>query len=126
MQSGSAAQPDQPPRPRGVSLTAIALASLVGAALLQFLLRLGGRTPAQLATLDQFAIVCVVSVVELLILWHYWRGKNWSRVLVLLWSFFIAARELSALIDHGSNLMSLMSDPVRFFVAILEPFCSTG
>jgi len=105
-------------RPAGVGLTAFALAALVAVDLIRGSLQLSSGTLAPALIFEQvFAIFG--RGVELLLLWHYWRGQNWSRIFVLLWSFFIAARALSALIDRASNLTSLMSEPLSFFHLLL-------
>jgi hypothetical protein len=105
-------------RPTGVGLTALALAALVAVDLIRGLLQLSGGTLAPALIFEQvFAILGRGA--ELLILWNYWRGQNWSRIFVLLWSFFIAARALSTLIDRASNLTSLMSHPLSFFHLLL-------
>jgi len=55
-------------------------------------------------------------------IWLYWKGQDWSRILVLLWSFVVAAKELSILIDRDGSLTSLMIQPIRFFQALLAVF----
>jgi hypothetical protein len=66
--------------------------------------------------------MCLGQSLELLFIWHYWKGQDSSRIFVLLWSFVIAAKELSILIDRDGNLTSLMSYPIRFFHALLAMF----
>ena len=61
-------------------------------------------------------------LLELLVLWHYWKGQNWARVVVLIASFLIAAMAFSNLIDRGGSFISLMSHPLTFFQALLACF----
>lgn len=66
--------------------------------------------------------MCFGSGIALFLLWNYWKGQNWGRIFILLYSFVIATREFSALIDHNSSLTALMSQPVRFFHLLLATF----
>jgi len=77
--------------------------------------------PTPLAILDHL-FKFLAGVVALFCTWHYWKGQNWGRIFVLLGSFVIVAREISALIDHDVTLLTLMSSPVQFLRAILAAF----
>ena len=109
------------PRPKGVALTALALAALVAADLMHGLLHLAGGTLAPRAVPEQL-LICFGGGAELLILWHYWRGQNWGRILVLFWSFVVAVKDISALIDGNASLTSLMSHPLSFFHLLMAIF----
>lgn len=106
----------EPSRPKGVGLAALALGALTLIDLVKGLLSHGGDL-----VFEQLLLCCGRGLV-LLLLWHYWKGRNWARILVLLWSFAIAAKEISILIDHEGDLPSLMSQPVRFIHAALAIF----
>ena len=108
----------EPSRPKGVGLTALALAALTLNYLLKGLLHLHAGNRVAFEPL----LTCLGLALVLLCVWNYWRGQDWARIFVLLWSFAIAAREISTLIDHDDNLISLMSQPVRFFHALLAIF----
>jgi len=60
--------------------------------------------------------------IELLLIWRYWKGADWGRIFVLIWSFVVAGREASALIDHEDNLTSLLIHPPRFMQLLLAIF----
>jgi hypothetical protein len=89
--------------------------------LVQGLLPIAGGTVATAVVLEQL-LICFGRVIEILFIWHYWRGQNWGRIFVLLWSFAVAAKELSTLVDNDGDLMALMSHPLRFFHALLAVF----
>ena len=109
---------DDFPRPKGVGLTALALAALVLIDFLRSLLHLYGGTLVPPLISEQL-LACFGRGGELFFVWHYWKGQNWSRIFVLLWSFVIAAKGISALIDRISNLTSLMNHPLTFFHLLL-------
>jgi hypothetical protein len=115
------ATPVEPSRPKGVGLTALALAALTLIYFAGALLHLFGGTVTASRMVEQF-LMFVGRCVVLLSIWNYWKGQNWARIFVLLWSFAFAAKDISALIDRDENLTSLMSQPVRFFHAILAIF----
>lgn len=115
------AAPVEPPRPKGVSLTALAMAALTLIHFAKGLLHLFAGTLAVPAVLEQL-LICVGQSVVLICVWNYWKGQDWARIFVLLWSFLIAAKDISSLIDHDDTLVSLMSQPLRFFHAILAIF----
>ncbi len=121
VQPTSAAQPDQSPQPRGVGLTALALGTLIAVYFVRSSFQFFGGPLAAFAIFEQL-IQCGAFILVLILLWNYWKGQNWGRIFVLLWSFLIAARELSALIDHDANLTALMSRPLRFFQTLLAIF----
>jgi hypothetical protein len=79
----------------------------------------GAATPLQIAVQLLTALGCGI---ELLLIWHYWKGADWGRIFVLVWSFVVAAREVSALIDHDDNLTSLLIHPPRFMQFLLAVF----
>jgi hypothetical protein len=68
------------------------------------------------------SLICCGCLLELLVIWHYWKGRDWARVCVLGWSFVVAFREMSSFIDHNADLASLMSRPLRFFHAVAAIF----
>lgn len=112
---------EDPSRPKGVGLTALALGALILINFIRGLFHLFGGNLAALPLFEQLFIrggECL----ELLLIWNYWKGQDWGRIFVLLWSFVVAARELSILIDRDGSLVSLMSQPVRFFHALLAMF----
>jgi hypothetical protein len=111
----------EPSRPRGVSLTALALGALTAIQFVTALLHVF-REPLAAAAFSEQLLACMGRGVLLLAVWNYWQGRDWARIVVLLGSFVIAAKEISALIDRDENLVSLMSQPLRFFQAILAIF----
>jgi hypothetical protein len=121
VQTTEPAPASEAPRPTGVALTALALAALVATYLIHGLLHLTGGPLTPAAVLEQL-LVCFGGGAELLILWNYWRGQNWGRILILLWSFVVAARDISVLIDGNASLTSLMSHPLSFFRLLMAIF----
>jgi hypothetical protein len=78
-------------------------------------------------TLNVFPVIeqlfrCLVFLLEVLVLWHYWKGQNFARVGVLVASFLIVARGFSNLIDHNDSFISLMSHPLSFLHTLLACF----
>jgi hypothetical protein len=108
-------------RPRGVSLTALALGALTAIQFVTALLYVF-REPLAAASFSEQLLACMGRGVLLLAVWNCWQGRDWARIVVLLWAFVIAAKDISALIDRDENLVSLMSQPLRFFQAILAIF----
>ncbi len=106
----------EPSRPKGVGLSALALGALTLIDLVRGLFSHGGDL------VFEPLLLCCGRGLVLLLLWHYWKGRNWARILVLLWSFAVAAKEISILIDREGDLPSLMSQPVRFSHAVLAIF----
>lgn len=121
MQSTPAAPSDEPSRPQGVGLTALALGALVVIYFIRGLLHFLGGTLTVIPIFEQ-SLMCLGQGIELLIIWNYWKGQNWARIVVLLWSFVIAVRAVSNLIDHNDSFISLMSHPLSFFHALLAGF----
>lgn len=119
MRFTQAAPVDTAARPKGVALTALALAALTVIYLVRALLHLFSRTPA---ALPLELLRCLALGGALFCIWQYWKGQNWGRIFVLLCSFVIAAREISSFIEGNGDLASLMSQPLRFFSAILAVF----
>jgi hypothetical protein len=117
----ASAAPLEPSRPKGVGVTALAMSALAGIYLIQGLLHLFGVASATPAVFEQL-LISLGRGLEILLIWNYWKGQDWARICVLLWSFAIAARELSALVDHNGDLTALMSHPLRFFHALLSVF----
>ncbi len=107
-------------RPKGIGTTALALGAFIFIYLVQALIRPFGG--AQAASIFERLLVGVSFGLAVLIVWLYWKGQDWGRILVLLWSFAIAAKEISAFIDRNGDLTSLMSQPVRFAQAIMAIF----
>lgn len=126
--AGSAAKDDVPreqaAQPKGLGLTALALGALV---VLDSIRGFGGLldllhgSHAPVAVIEQL-LMSGGRVVGLLFVWHYWKGQDWARLCVLVWSFVIAFREISAFIDHDADLAALMSQPLRFFHAVVAVF----
>lgn len=121
MQTTPAAPSDEAPRPAGIGVTALALAALAAIYLIRALLHLAGGALTAALVFEQL-LSCGARAVELFLIWNYWKGQDWARIFVLLWSFLIAARALSSLIDREDTLISLMSRPVSFFHALLASF----
>jgi hypothetical protein len=111
----------EPPRPKGVGVTALALGALSGIYLIRGSLHLFGGTVATPLVFEQL-LMCFGRSIALLFIWNYWKGQDWARIFVLIWSFAIAAREVSTLVDHNGDLTALMSNPLRFFHALLAGF----
>lgn len=64
-------------RPRGLAETTIAMCGMNIAGFL--------FVDPQLAPIEmQYAIFGVIIAASYLVLWYYWMGKNWARILVLL------------------------------------------
>jgi hypothetical protein len=59
---------------------------------------------------------------ELFTIRSYWKGEDWARMVALISSFLIVAREISTSIENGGSLVTLMSHPVRFFEVALALF----
>ncbi len=64
----------------------------------------------------------IVLAVVFFIIWNYWQGENWSRVLVLIWSFLIAIEGLSSIWEHAGGLTGAMSQPVLFLKFAMAVF----
>ena len=133
--SGSAVQPE---RPRGVGLSTLALSGLLALGLLQSLILLWGGTlvgawsgalsdvlgqPGANSGFSHPGLallqICLGRGIAAVCLWHYWRGRNWARILVLLWSFVAVAEALSFLAGHNLDPALLMARPLSFFQAVL-------
>jgi len=133
--SGSSVRPE---RPRGVGLSTLALSGLLALGLLQGLILLWGGTlvgawsGALSDVLGQpgansgfshpgWALlqICLGRGIAAVCLWHYWRGRNWARILVLLWSFVAVAQALSFLAGHNLDPALLMARPLSFFQTVL-------
>lgn len=121
MQATSNEPLEERSRPTGIGATALALGALVPIHFVRSVLHFlsGIITPPHIFVLF---LMCLGEGIEFLFIWHYWKGQNWGRIFVLLWSFVIAARELSALVDNGGDLTSLMIHPLRFLHALLAIF----
>jgi hypothetical protein len=112
---------DAPSRPQGVGLTALALGVFLAIDFLRSLLHLAdGSLPAPLGI--QPLLLCLARGIALLFLWHYWKGRDWARVFVLLWSFLVAAQAIAFLVDHNLDPAALMGRPLSFFQALLAGF----
>lgn len=101
----------EPSRPSGIGLSAFILAAFALIAFIDTVVQLSSA-PAPENSLRLFTAVFLLTVAALAI-WSYWKGQEWSRILVLIASFLVAAREVSRMID-GENLVSLMSHPLLF------------
>ena len=111
----------EPARPRGVGLTALALGALIAFYLVQSLLQLVGETRATRAAVEPL-LQCGARSIELLLIWQYWKGRDFARLFVLLWSLLAAARSLALLADHNLDPAALMVRPLSFLQAILALF----
>ena len=110
-----------PSRPQGVGLTALALGALLAIDLLRRLLHLAdGSLLAPLGF--QPLLLCLARALAFLVLWHYWKGRDWARVFVLLWALLIAAQAVSFLVEHNLDPAALMAHPLSFFHALLAVF----
>jgi hypothetical protein len=121
--SNSSASSGHSGRPQGIALSSLAIAVLLAIGLARQLLQLWGR-PGSLSPIPGarlgFALMLVAGYgIAGLCLWQYWKGQNWARILVLLWSFASAASAVSFLADHNLDPAALMSRPLSFFQAIL-------
>lgn len=112
-------------RPTGVGVTAcvvLVLVAIGGAADVHQALR--GTLAVFLAPehLAAFVARSVVLIFELYLLWQYWKGREWARVVVLIAAFAVAAFGVSRLIDRDSTLTLLMSHPPDFLRLVLALF----
>jgi len=104
-----------PPRPQGVGLTALLMSVFLIIDYITSLVRLaGGAALFSSAHAPRLIGGPIVLTVVFFILWNYWEGENWSRVLVLIWSFLIAIEGLSSIWEHAGGLTGAMSQPVLF------------
>ena len=126
--SGSDVQPE---RPRGVGISTLTLTGLLVLGLAQNLILLWGETLAgawSSALSDVLGAnpgfsdpglallqICLGRGIAAFCLWHYWRGRNWARIVVLLWSFVAVAEALSFLAGHNLDPAALMAHPLSFF-----------
>ncbi len=102
-------------RPKGVSLTALAIGALA--------------VPASRALASQFHSQgllgfyygAIVLAFELYVAWSYWKGHSWARVVVLIASFMIMAEGISDVFERG-NIIALMSHPVLFLQFAMAVF----
>jgi hypothetical protein len=108
-------------RPRGIGATALALGALVLIYSIRSLLHFFSGTITPVLIFEQL-LMCLGQGIAFLLIWHYWKGQNWGRIFVLLWSFVIAAREFSVLVDGGGDLAAFMSHPLRFLHTLLAIF----
>ena len=111
----------EPARPRGVELTALALGALIAFYLVQSLLQLAGEAHATRAAVAPL-LLCGARSFELLLIWQYWKGRDFARLFVLLWSLLAAAQSIALLADHNLDPAALMGRPLSFLQAILALF----
>jgi hypothetical protein len=121
VQPGPAPADAEPARPLGVGLTALALCALIAFYLVESLLQLAGETHAARPAFEPL-LLCGARAIELLLIWHYWKGRDFARLFVLLWSLLAAARAIAFLADHNLDPAALMSRPLSFFQALLALF----
>lgn len=102
-----------PVRPPGIGASTVGLAALLLASVLEDFSR-WSRLIAQgpLA----ITLLCAYGVAGLC-LWHYWKGRNWARLAVLLWAVVAVAQAIAFLGDH--NLAALMARPLSFFSSLV-------
>ena len=115
---------DNSEQPRGVGLSALALLALLVGSLLRELLELYrtiSAAPSASRGATGFELLQIGSLfgIGALCIWHYWQGRSWARLLVLLWSFASVARALSFLSEHNLDPAALMARPLSFFQAVL-------
>jgi hypothetical protein len=112
-----------PGRPKGIALSALALCALLAMALVRGLLALrsGGWAWSHPAGRSAFGLLqlCLDCGIGGLVVWHYWRGRSWARIAVLLWSVVTAVQTISFLADHNLDPASLMARPMRFVQALV-------
>ncbi len=109
------ADPVEPSRPKGVSLTALAMAALA--------------VPAATALASQFHSQGLlgfyygglVLALELYVAWSYWKGYHWARIVVLVAAFVIVAGGISEIFERG-DIVVLMSHPALFLRFALAAF----
>jgi hypothetical protein len=111
----------EPSRPQGVAISALALCALISIYLIQSLLQLVSGTRATVPIFEQLFLFGA-RVIELLVLWQYWNGREFARVFVLLWSLLVAVRAVAFLADHNLDPTALMSHPLSFLHALLAIF----
>jgi hypothetical protein len=121
VQATLTATQDERSRPTGIGATALALGALVLIYFIRSLLHFLSGTISAPLIFEQF-LMCLGQGIEFLFIWHYWKGQDWGRIFVLLWSFVIAAREFSVLVDDGGDLAAFMSHPLRFLHTLLAIF----
>jgi hypothetical protein len=123
--AGSAALPDSPSagpsRPQGVGLTALALGACIVIELIRSLSHLFGGPLTAPLNVGQF-LQSVFRCLALLLVWQYWKGRDFARVFVLLGSLLVVVRAVAFLADHNLDPAALMSRPLSFFQALLAVF----
>ncbi len=109
------AAPVEASRPKGVSLTALAMVALAIPA--------AKTLAAQFHTqgLLGFYYAGLVLAFELYIAWSYWKGHHWARIVVILASFVIVAGGISEIFERG-DIVALMSRPAFFLSFVLAAF----
>jgi hypothetical protein len=122
-----AAPLDEPSRPTGIGLTAVLLCALVVIVFLDGLFspELSGSVLADHFRSERLPSLFsggALLAIQLFTIWSYWKRKDWARALVLIASFWIAAREVSTSIENGGSLIVVMSHPVLFFEFALAIF----
>lgn len=112
---------EERPRPKGIDATALGLGALVLIYFSRSLLHFFGGPITPPHVFEQF-LMCLGQGIEFLFIWNFWKGRDWGRIFVLLWSFAIAAREFSVLVDDGGDLTAFMIHPLRFLHTLLAIF----
>jgi hypothetical protein len=111
----------EPAPPRGLGLTALALGALIVIELIRGLFHLVGGSLAASPNVEQLLQILVRCLV-LLLIWQYWKGREFARIFVLLWSLLVTLQTIAFLADHNLDPAALMSHPLRFFHALLAVF----
>lgn len=109
------ADPVEPSRPKGVSLTALAMVALA----IPSARTLASQFHSQ--GLLGFYYGGLFLVFALYIAWSYWKGYHWARVLVLVACFVIVAGGISEIFERG-DIVVLMSHPALFLRFVLAAF----
>jgi hypothetical protein len=112
---------EERPRPKGIDATAFGLSVLVLIYFSRSLLHFLSEPITPPLVFEQF-LMSLGQGIALLLIWDYWKGQNWGRIFVLFWSFVIAAREFSVLVDDGGDLTAFMIHPLRFLHTLLAIF----
>ena len=89
------------------------------------LFRLSGGTLAGLFSAEHAPRLIggpVVLAVIFFVIWNYWQGQNWARISVLIWSFLLAAEEVSNIVEHNGSLTAVMNHPLSFLKFAVAAF----
>jgi len=125
VQIESSAPAGEPLRPKGVGTTALIMCAFLIIDYADSLFRLSGGTLAGLFRAEHAPRLIggpVVLAVVFFLIWNYWQGENWARISVLVWSFLLAAEELSNIVEHNGSLTAVMNHPLSFLKFAVAAF----